>query len=285
MLTRANIVCCVLSILLIGYLVVGLMTASAMEAEAKAPANAPVRILVEDPDSTGFVTKREVAVLVKDYFASPTGIVTSQVPLWDIETMLNGIDNIETARCTRRSNDRMWIEVTPMKPVARVFDGEESYYINREGKRLTASLKFRSDVPVITGRLDGEHSASSLMPLLDYIEAHPLLAQLVTAIDLKEGGDVDLIPPFRGHVIEFGRPDVDIANKFDRLVTMYRDIMPVKGWDYYDKLSVKFRGQVVGTRRKPRQRDPLVILDPEGDASDNEDVSTMTVNDNPTISI
>ncbi len=279
MLSRANIICCILSILLVGYLVVALITSGSMSMAATAPAKMPVKISVAGADSTSFVTRREVAVLVKDYFSGNT-ITPSSVPTLDIENTLNSIDNIENARCTRRSNDRLWIEVTPMKPVARVFDNSGSYYINREGKRLTASLKYRSDVPVITGRLEGRHSASRLMSLLDYIAADDARTELVTALALEPDGDVILIPPFRGHVINFGDPETDIANKFDRLTTMYRDILPAKGWDYYDTLSVKFRGQVVASRRKPRQRDPLLILDPDGDASDNEDISTMTVDNN-----
>lgn len=280
MLSRANIICCILSILLIGYLVFALITSNSMAAAATAPSGAPVLISVEGDDSTGFVTRREVALLVKDYFTT-SPITPSKVPVLDIERKLNAIDNIEMARCTRRSNDRLWIEVVPMQPVARVFDGDSSYYVNRDGKRLTASLKYRCDVPVIAGRLGGKHSTARLMPLIDYVNADAARSELVTAIKLCDNGDVILIPPFRGHVINFGAPDADIANKFDRLTTMYRDILPVKGWDYYDTLSVKFRGQVVATQRRPRQRDPLLVLDPDGDASDNEDISTMTVGDTP----
>lgn len=279
MLTRSNIICCILSILLAGYLVVALITSGSMSATASAPAGSPVRITIEGEDSASFVTRQEVAHLIKGYFET-SRIVSTDVPAYDIEETLNSVDNIENARCTRRSNDRIWVEVTPMRPVARVFDETGSYYINRDGKRLTASLKYRSNVPVITGRLEGRHSARRLMPLLDYIGNSRSRSELVTAISLKADGDVILIPPFRGHVINFGAPDVDIADKFDRLTTMYRDIMPAKGWDFYDTLSVKFRDQVVATRRKPRPRDPLLILDPDGDASDNEDISTMTVENN-----
>jgi len=264
---------------LIGYLVVALVASDGMSVSASAPGREPVRIIVEGEDSATFVTSREVAMIVRDYFNADR-IVPADIPTFDIECTLDSIDNIENARCTRRSNDMLWIEVIPMKPVARVFDDSCSYYINRDGKRLTASLRYRSDVPVISGKLGGRHNAGRLMPLLDYIAASKSRSQLVTALNLEPDGDVIIIPPFRGHVINFGAPDVDIANKFDRLTTMYRDVIPAKGWDYYDTLSVKFRSQVVASRRKPRLRDPLLVLDPDGDASDNEDISTMTVDNN-----
>ena len=30
---------------------------------------------------------------------------------------------------------------------------------------------------------------------------------------------------------------------------MYHKVMPYKGWDEYDTISVRFRGQIVATRR------------------------------------
>lgn len=279
MLSKANIIRCILSILLAGYLVFALILSQQWAANATAPVHIPVRIIIEDKDSTGFVNRHEVSEMIKDYFKSPDNgaLVPSQISLLDIEHLLNGVDNIEYARCTRRADDRMWVEVIPMRPIARVFDGKDSYYINRDGKRLTASLRYRCDVPVIQLSPGYNGSLLDLVPLIDFVKESPVRQELVTAFSVAPNGDMILIPPFRGHVINFGDPTTDIANKFDRLITMYRDVLPVKGWDFYDTLSVKFRGQVVANRRKPRQRDPLLVLDPEGDAADAPDLSSMTV--------
>ncbi|MDE6086716.1 MAG: hypothetical protein K2G40_09995 [Muribaculaceae bacterium] len=279
MLSKANIIRCILSILLAGYMVFAVILSQQWAASATAPVTTPLKILVQDVDSTGFVTRHEVSEMVKDFFAASGNgaLVPSKISLLGIERLLNGVDNIEYARCTRRADDRMWIEVIPMRPVARVFDGNDSYYINRDGKRLTASLRYRCDVPFIQLSPGYSGSLLDIIPLIDYVNASKVRQELVTAYSIAPNGDMILVPPFRGHVINFGNPREDIANKFDRLLTMYRDVLPVKGWDFYDNLSVKFRGQVVATRRKPRERDPLLVLDPEGDASDAPDLSSMTV--------
>ena len=279
MLSKANIIRCILSILLAGYMVFAVILSQQWAASATAPVTTPLKILVQDVDSTGFVTRHEVSEMVKDFFAASGNgaLVPSKISLLGIERLLNGVDNIEYARCTRRADDRMWIEVIPMRPIARVFDGNDSYYINRDGKRLTASLRYRCDVPFIQLSPGYNGSLLDIIPLIDYVNASKVRQELVTAYSIAPNGDMILVPPFRGHVINFGNPREDIANKFDRLLTMYRDVLPVKGWDFYDNLSVKFRGQVVATRRKPRERDPLLVLDPEGDASDAPDLSSMTV--------
>lgn len=271
-----NIICCVLSVLLAGYIVFGAVASNRMAREARMPSS-PLIVNIDESDPGiihGFVTQAEVVSLI-DTFINAAGGVSSKVNTHAMELKLNGVDNIEHARCLRLSDDRISVDVMPMRPVARIFDGPRSYYINREGKELTASLDFRADVPIVQGH-PGEHvNATDLMPLIDHIQADAALRQAITSIVIEPDGDVLLIPHVRGHVINFGNPARDIDNKFSRLSTFYHRVMPVKGWDYYDTLSVKFSSQIVATRRQPRQRDPLLIADPEGDAADEISPTTM----------
>ena len=46
--------------------------------------------------------------------------------------------------------------------------------------------------------------------------------------------------------------------------------MPVKGWTYYDTISVKWQGQVVATRREKRKNTTILT---RADSIDNEEVS------------
>lgn len=270
MLTRESIICCVSTILLIAYLVVTFVMTNNQAKAATAPSVDPVIITIEGSESNPFVTRSEVERLIEGSVPKKgEPFRVSSVNTLEMQRMLNSVDNIEWARCSRTSTDRLLVEIVPMKPVARVFDGDSSYYINRQGKRLTASLRYRSDVPVIQGHIADAPSAVRLLPLIDTIASRPELRQLITSIRVNDRNEAILIPALKGHVIDFGDPDADIANKFERLLVMYRQVIPVKGWDFYDTLSVKFGHQVVATRRFPRQKAPTFIADPDGDAAEN----------------
>ena len=57
-------------------------------------------------------------------------------------------------------------------------------------------------------------------------------------------------------------------------MTMYRKVLPLKGWEYYDTISVKWAGQVVASRRIKSIPEPAVRFDQEGDVEE-ENVDAM----------
>ena len=57
-----------------------------------------------------------------------------------------------------------------------------------------------------------------------------------------------MAPKIGDHVIELGSPD-DLDSKFDNLLAFYRKGMPRAGWDTYSKISLKFKDQVVCTKK------------------------------------
>lgn len=73
----------------------------------------------------------------------------------------------------------------------------------------------------------------------------------MTYIKAENPRNIILIPLIHGHVINIGDMN-NLDNKFYRLTRAYKEVLPVKGWDYYDTLSVKWRGQLVATRRAKR---------------------------------
>lgn len=163
-----------------------------------------------------------------------------------------------------------------MRPVARVFDGNRSYYINKDGKRISANARYHVDVPVIEGRLDRmKLRPESYLPLVRHISDDPGWNALVSAIKIDTPRDIMLVPVIHGHVINLGDTS-GYVEKLDRLKKFYREVMPEKGWNYYDTVSVKWRGQVVATRA---QKGHNIIPDIEEDIDEADDATTMMPTD------
>jgi cell division protein FtsQ len=51
--------------------------------------------------------------------------------------------------------------------------------------------------------------------------------------------------------IVFGTANTEeeVAEKFSRLTTFYKEAIPFEGWDKYVEISVKYDGQIVCRRR------------------------------------
>lgn len=239
--TKRSITYLLLSIALAVYTVIAVSASRNMAAAAPCTG---VDIEVYGDTGSPFVTPEDIDIELGGITARADTTKISDFDLALLERRLNALPNIERANCARTTNDRLLIQVHPMEPVARIFDGSASYYINRDGKRLTANARYRVDVPVITGRFDSLVTPLPALPLIDRIENNPSWKSLVSAYEITPSGDILLVPSVTGHVVNFGDGS-DPEAKFRRLRSFYAQVMPVKGWNYYDTISVKFSGQVV----------------------------------------
>lgn len=244
-----------LSCLLIAYLVAAAFVTSGMAEQRMCTG---VTITVHDTAELKFVTARELANELGDFPSTARSRRLSSIDMDSMERMLQMIDKIETVSVNALSNGKIHIDVNPMRPVARIFDDTgSSYYINRTGKRIVADARYHLDVPVVQGTFNDEQfPATEILPLVDYISADSAWSHAISMIKVDSPRDVILVPVIRGHVINIGEPR-DFADKLARIQTMYSKVLNVKGWEYYDTLSVKWRGQVVATRRNKSLPEPI----------------------------
>ena len=269
-----------LTIVLAVYLGAALFVTEMMSAAETAGG---MTVAVDDTEA-GFVTAEGVRAELRGNgngkdLTAVGGRLINNIDLQAIEDRLMEVDNIETAtvyRALKKDGSKIVVEVTPMKPVLRIFDQaspEKSYYVNHKGKRLTANHSFHKDVPVIIGRFDTPDKLNRVMPLVDYMANDRNLAAFVSSMELTPKNDIILYPAHTGPVINFGDATM-IKNKLRRIMRFYQDVVRVKGYEYYDTISVKWAGQLVATRHNKTRRDDKILPDTDID-SDNIDLGYM----------
>ncbi len=270
--TRKSVLMCVLTIVMVVYFAFAL-TVTARMARTERLSRLEVRLA---PSKTDFIEQADIVHESGLDSDSLKNVLRSGFDLYGLEKRLSASDKIQDANASILADGTVLIEVTPMEPVARVFEyGKPSYYINAGGKRISAELRYHLDVPVLVGRFDSIHPASRLLPLLDYIANHPEASALVATVTQEADGNIILIPNIVGHVINFGDTTM-MADKFMRLRTFYRHVAPVKGWDAYDTVAVRWRNQVVATRRD-KAMPPVELPTVE------EQTGSLDIDDNETI--
>lgn len=280
--SRLSIIRCVLSFLLLGYLIFALIYT---QNQAKGATCSEMKIIVKDKANKKFVTETELSHEIYDMPATAPGKRISDINTDEIEKALNAIDKVEEVSCVVYSDGLISVEVEPMVPVARVFEDTVSYYINRQGKKMKADKRYHMDVPIIAGSFDDTtFTAKSLLPIIQYINNDNAWSSLISMVYANTSKDIVLVPMIRGHVINFG-DTTNIANKFSRLRQIYKEVIPLKGWEYYDTISVKWENQVVATRRQKKVPQPSIPLidDSHIDADSPETMSSEVIEKDPQI--
>ena len=262
--SKMSILYMVLSILLGAYLVVGVTLADMQAVREKSMG---LKVHLMNP-ANRFVKETDIYDQIKDVQGKIAGVPVYSIHLQDIEDKLNAFPNIEWANVTRYySSDSAYIniDVKAVVPVARFIDSQgKSFYVNKDGKKLIANYKNHTDdVPIFIADLDSAqlvNTMAKLKPLLDYAKANAVFRDFATAFKIETNGDIILQPIVSNHVINLGDAQI-LDNKMKRLKVFYHDVVRVKGWEYYDTISVKWKGQVVATKRQKASLTPAFSQD------------------------
>lgn len=158
------------------------------------------------------------------------------------------------------SKAKIHIKVEERKPLVRIHDvsGKE-YYLDAEGYKLPVSSQYGARVPVATGSLipTDQHKLSkqqqlfykSILNVGLAISQDSFMNALVEQIDQDENGEITLIPKIGTEKIILGSAE-NIADKLSRVKLFYRENMGRQGWNVYQSVNVKFKGQIIGKKLK-----------------------------------
>ncbi len=146
------------------------------------------------------------------------------------------------------------INATQRRPVARVLNSDNTDdYITWDGTILPVSDKYTSRVLLLSG--DHQESLSmgnihdseygeQLFKLIKFISMDDFWKAQIAGIEILPSGDINMQPQVTKQQIEFGKPE-NIEVKFRNLEIFYKKILPRKGWNYYSRVSLKFKDQII----------------------------------------
>lgn len=232
-----------------------------------------IEVTIERGTSADTITKHGVMEELSHYPRKLVGMPIESIDTRHLEKYLSRFSNFEDVECTLTTDGKININIQPMVPAIRVFDGDKSYYINKEGKVIESKPNFFVDVPVVIGNFNSGFTPLQVLPLVRFVERDKVLSKLVGMIEAKDADNLILVPRIHGHVVNFGDTTF-LADKRRALLSIYRKVMPYKGWNEYDTISVKFRGQVVATRRNKSRTDHGGVYD---DAPDMEEATLPVI--------
>jgi len=171
-----------------------------------------------------------------------------------IETELLNTKFIQDAEVFKDLEGNLMISINQSRPIARMISSKMSdRYISNNGKILPLSKRYTARVVLIDGTfadnptlydLYETESGKQLMDLLKFIEEDEFWKAQIAQMNIDKKGNVKIYTQVSKQVVEFGKP-VEIQEKFMKLKIFYKEILPAKGWNSYNRVSVKFKDQIV----------------------------------------
>lgn len=200
-----------------------------------------------------FVEEKEIETIVKSAFPElKAGLPISEVPLTALESRLSGHPFIKSVETFIGQKGILKVTITQHEPIARIArpmaaDG----YITTEGLIIPTSPSYTSRVLILEGaypeQLMDQGSVDAmpeLMPLIEFVTKDEFWSAQVSELEINGKDDIRLHQQVGKQVIEFGDA-LDFESKFRRIEVLYKEILPRKGWNAYERISVKFKNQIV----------------------------------------
>ena len=208
------------------------------------------------PDwSPRFIDEDEIAGIVRKADPKLIGKQLSAINTEELERQLEKTAAIKNAEIYRHvSGDRMnfkgklVVEVIQREPLFRVIAGQENFYMDADGVKIPANPRFTSHVLLVTGKAGEKFARERLLPFVSYIENDEFWKAQIKQVDVEADGELTLVPLIGDQLVEFGEPD-DFKVKFRNLRALYDQTFPETGWGKYKKISVKYKNQVVCTKK------------------------------------
>lgn len=216
-----------------------------------------IKIKVEAPAGFTAMNGEEIkAAMGIDADFQLIGTPMQEIPLQDIENQLKAHPKVASAEIHKSMQGVLHVDLTFRQPIARLVNNSgEFLFMDADGKKFPADGPDRAYVPLIRGDFEETvvdsftcSTIPSVLPVLNYVRQDSFWNAQIAEIVIDQSGELTLHQTIGDMPIQFGYP-VRVGEKFENLMDFYRQVLPEVGWNAYRRISVKYRGQVIGKKR------------------------------------
>ena len=207
-----------------------------------------VQIQVDTEGDLFFINAEMVEEMIFSKEDSLIGKVYEDINIYLLEEFVNEHPNIKKAELYLTLDGTLSIDVKQREPLVRVFEANESYYLDEEMHQFALSDQYSARVLQVYWDEITVSRIEILESLIEFIDSDTFLKAQITAIAFDENNELVVYPRVGGHKIILGTAE-DIRTKFDKLKIFYRHGLEKVGWNRYSMINLKYHNQVVCTKR------------------------------------
>lgn len=241
----------------IGALVGVVMLMSLVTVKARSQVCSSLRVVVEGKET--FIDQHDISKLINDQFGRVIGKELIAIDVHRIEGALRKLPYVSNAEIFVDMDGTIQVSVQQREVVLRVINqnGNE-FYVDTEGRKIPVTLKYVPHVLVANGHIGEGYGKAldsvntkvvkDLVRVVEQVKGNELWENQIVQLYVNEAKDIEIIPRVGKEVLVIGSAD-SLANKLARLEVYYKNILPKAGTDAYERVNVKYSGQIVCERR------------------------------------
>jgi len=208
-----------------------------------------------NPNSPRFLDEDEIATMIEKSGEPIIGQRLSAININRLETKLSTFSTLDNVEIFRKVDSKglsfkgkLVISVDERTPVVRFKSSTDDYYMDQKGIRVPVSSKFVERILLAEGTIPNEIIKNDLLKMADFVNKDEFWRAQIEQVFVQANGELLLVPQVGDYLIEFGTPD-DYELKFRNLRAVYQQGFKNMGWNRYKTISVKYRNQVVCTKK------------------------------------
>lgn len=193
-----------------------------------------------------YITTTEVNNLIHDNLSFKNNLLKDYSVLSDLEDHIDKNDMIESVQVYKTIKSQLITKVHQRKPLGRIYDKGQIYYLDREGKIMPKSKNHSARVPIVTGEIN-ETSLVDVNQILQKIHSDEFLKKSIVGIKIFPSRSIILTDRNFNFDIVFGKA-VDIDKKFNNYKAFVQHAIQDTLINKYKEVNLKFTQQVVCSR-------------------------------------
>lgn len=256
----------------LGYLCIGFlalagigMLMGVVKKKDMAQACVSMKVIVEGKET--FIDQHDISNLVSAQFGKVVGRPLAEIPTDKIEKALMELPYVSSAEVYADMDGILQILVQQREVILRIVNkvGKE-YYIDTQGEKVPVTLKYVPHVLVANGNIREGYEkpldtiqtqlVKDLVAIVEHVKNDPLWSNQIVQLYVDHQQDIEIIPRVGTQPLIIGDAS-KLEEKLGRLEIFYKNILPKVGTRAYEKVNVKYDGQIICERRDGWMLDSL----------------------------
>lgn len=197
-------------------------------------------------ENVPFVNLETVNKLLIENRGDVKRIGKDKLDLNKLEKNINKQEMIEKSEVFVSVDGVLKAVVKQKTPIARVFDGDHSFYIDYKGGRMPLSTNFTARVPLVSGEINKKNS-EALAELFRIIHNDDFLKKNIIGVQIMPNGSLKMLNRNYDYQIDFGGT-IRMKAKFNNYKAFFQKAILDSSLYKYKTIDLRFAQQVVCTK-------------------------------------